>query len=62
MKADFNTVSLEVFLEGLRDPTREIIGASLEFQIRATLVDHMVASCIRRQWISFEIRGLTAVI
>jgi hypothetical protein len=62
MKADFNTVSLEVFLEGLRDPTREVIGASLELEIRATLVDHMVASCIRRQWISFEIRCLAAVI
>jgi hypothetical protein len=49
MKADFNTVSLEVFLERLRDPTREVIGASLELEIRATLVDHMVASCNRRQ-------------
>jgi hypothetical protein len=38
-----------VFLEGLRDPAREVVGASLELKIRATLVDHMVASCIRRQ-------------
>jgi hypothetical protein len=49
MQADLNTVSLEVFLEGLGDTSREVVGASLELKIRATLVDHMVASCIRRQ-------------
>jgi hypothetical protein len=49
MQTDFHTISLEVFLEGLRDSAREVVGAFLELQIRATLVDHMVASCIRRQ-------------
>jgi hypothetical protein len=49
MQTDFHTISLEVFLERLGDPTREVVGASLELKIRATLVDHMVASCIRRQ-------------
>ena len=49
MQTDFNTVSLEVFLEGLGHSTREVIRLSLELKIRATLVDHMVASCIRRQ-------------
>jgi len=60
MQADLNTVSLEVFLETLRHPTPEVIDASLELKIRATLVDHMVASCIRRQLISLDIRCLTA--
>ena len=49
MQTDFHTISLEVFLEGLRDSAREVVGVSLELKIRATLVDHMVASCIRRQ-------------
>jgi hypothetical protein len=49
MQANLDTISLEVFLEGLRDSAREVVGASLELKIRATLVDHMVASCIRRQ-------------
>jgi hypothetical protein len=49
MQTNFDTISLKVFLEGLRDSPREVIGASLELKIRATLVDHMVASCIRRQ-------------
>jgi hypothetical protein len=38
MQTDFNTVSLEVCLKGLRHPTREVIGASLEFEIRVTLL------------------------
>jgi len=49
MQTNFGTVSPEVFLEGLGDTSREVVGASLELKIRATLVDHMVASCIRRQ-------------
>jgi hypothetical protein len=49
MQTDFHTISLEVFLEGLRDSAREVIGASLDLKIRATLVDYMVASCIRQQ-------------
>ena len=35
--------SEEVFLEGLRHPTRELIRLFLQLKIRATLVDHMVA-------------------
>ena len=34
-----------MFLKGLGDTSRELVGASLEFKIRATLVDHMVTSC-----------------
>jgi hypothetical protein len=49
MQTDFHTISLEVFLERLGDSPREVVGVSLELKIRATLVDHMVASCIRRQ-------------
>jgi hypothetical protein len=49
MQADFDTISLEVFLEGLGDTPREVVGASLELKIRATLVDQMVVSCISRQ-------------
>jgi hypothetical protein len=49
MQTDLNTISLEEFLEGFGASAREVVGASLELKIRATLVDHMVASCIRRQ-------------
>jgi len=49
MQTNFYTVSFEVFLEGLGDTSRKVVGDSLELQIRATLVDHMVASWIRRQ-------------
>ena len=35
--------------DGADKMSLEVIGAPLQLQIRATLVDHMVASCIRRQ-------------
>jgi hypothetical protein len=43
MQTDFHTISLEVFLERLRDSAREVIGASLELKIRATLVVNILA-------------------
>jgi hypothetical protein len=33
MQTNFDTVSLEVFLERLGDTSREVVGASLELKI-----------------------------
>jgi hypothetical protein len=50
MQTNVDTVSPEVFLEGMGDISRKV-GAFLELKITATLVDHRVAACIIRQWI-----------
>ena len=51
---------ISVFLGKLRYTTREVIRLSLQLQIRALLVDHVVASYIIRKQISLDIRWLTA--